>query len=465
MKRVFISYRYKDRPRFDLVRDLAARLRFFSIEVIIDQRSLFFGEDIKSFMEETIGTVDALIILLSRDYHEALQQQSGPGEGVRFEVSSALGERSRRPDFRIIPVLLDDSSPIPPFDRLKCAKPSDIDQIVTELGLEGHLNESRVLAGRYRVDQLIEQRGLARIFDGFDPLNDAPVEIYQVPTAGQGGLQGERFTLFERVVKGRSMAHSPFLLNVRDTYINPDGAYYLVTEKFPGTTLDVPLHRNRTTHPTGALCIGYQVAMALYELHQAGVVHSGLAPRAIRLNPQRTLCKIVDFEFARPLGAKDESVDGFPLITPPERFAGEPASVQQDIYQLANLTFQLICGFPVVSRRCLEFVPNAARFGVVAENPGRHQAIRAALSDAVARMSAMKIDAKLAGAISDSTDAVFINEMLTNFLAGCLHPNPELRGASIGEILEVFPSMHVPPAGRLLDGYGAEIPGALFPEY
>src|SRR5262249_4063627 len=141
------------------------------------------------------------------------------------------------------------------------------------------------------------------------------------------------FDLFERVVRGRSSAFSPFLLNVRDTYVDGKGSYYLITERFEGTALSVPLARGKGTHPFGALCLAFQVSLALHELHSVGVVHGGLAPRCIRLNRDQTTCKIVDFEFATPrqfVRRTAGAFEGYPQIMPPERFKGFLVSVHQD---------------------------------------------------------------------------------------------------------------------------------------
>src|SRR5207249_11349425 len=92
--------------------------------------------------------------------------------------------------------------------------------------------------------------------------------------------------------------------------------------------------------------------LALHELHAVGVVHAGLASRTIRLNSAQTRCKIVDFEFARPLehkGADSGTIEGYPLINPPERFRGAPVAMEQDVYQIGNLLFRLLTGLPVVS--------------------------------------------------------------------------------------------------------------------
>src|SRR5262249_35023060 len=156
-----------------------------------------------------------------------------------------------------------------------CAVPEEIDEVVTQLGLATNSTESRVLRQRYRIDRLIEMRGVARIFRGWDMVADLPIEVYQVPAIDQNLKY--RFEVFERVVKGRSSAFSPFLLNVRDTYVDSQGCYYLITERFDGTDLAVPLARGETTHPFGALCLAFQISLALHELHSVGVVHGGIA--------------------------------------------------------------------------------------------------------------------------------------------------------------------------------------------
>ena len=58
-------------------------------------------------MATAVREADVVLILVSSDYNEALGGHSGPGEGVRFEIETALRERNLRPGFQVIPVLLD----------------------------------------------------------------------------------------------------------------------------------------------------------------------------------------------------------------------------------------------------------------------------------------------------------------------------------------------------------------------
>ena len=158
-KTVFLSYRSADQSQLDAVERIAARLRFFSIEVVLAQWNLDYGEDIKEFAQREIRKADAIIPVITDDYNRALLASSGPGEEVRFEVQAAIQEKASRPDFQIIPLLLDGVRPVPPFDRVKCAAPEAIEDVITQLGLDAVSGASRVLGQRYRVDRRIEARG------------------------------------------------------------------------------------------------------------------------------------------------------------------------------------------------------------------------------------------------------------------------------------------------------------------
>jgi hypothetical protein len=465
-KTVLLSYRFADESRFDVVRQIAVRLRFFSIEVVLDQRSLDYGEDIKEFMRREIRKADAIILVITDDYNRALSASSGPGEGVRFEVQAAIQEKTIRPNLQIIPLLLDGIRPVPPFDQMKCAVPEAIDEVITQLGLDSVTSESRVLRQRYRVDQLIEMRGFARIFHGWDMVADLPIEIYLVPAVDKNLRY--RFDLFERVVKGRSSAFSPFLLNIRDTYIDSEGGYYLITERFDGTDLGVPLARGEGTHPFGALCLAFQVSLALHELHSVGVIHGGLSPRCIRLNQDQTSCKIVDFEFATPqefVSKTTGALEGYPQVMPPERFRGLPASIQQDVYQVGNLILNLICGRSAVSRLAPALYRSQHTKPLEVEDPNFRQLLLAELSSAMDRHRAAFASGNpwLDERVRETSSQRFVAERLAPLLAWCLAREQEERPRNCLVLLSALKSFEVPVVGHLVDSEGTPAVNGLFP--
>jgi hypothetical protein len=466
-KTVFLSYRFADDVRFEVVQQIAVRLRFFSIEVVLDQRSLDYGEDIKEFMLREIRRVDAFVPVVTKDYNEAMAAASGPGEGVRFEVQAALQEKATRPAFQIIPLLLDGTRPAPPFDRMKCATPGAIDEVITQLGLASIGRESRMLRGRYKIDGLVEMRGMARIFHGRDMVADLPIEVYLVAVMGDNDAKYS-CDLFERVVKGRSSAFSPFLLNIRDTQIDDQGNYFLITERFVGTDLGLPLARGQTTHPFGALCIAHQVCLALHELHGVGVIHGGLAPRCIRLNREQTSSKIVDFEFAVPAEFVTRTggvFEGYPQIMPPERLGGAPVSIQQDIYQVANLVVRLVCGKPAVNEGWT-LSPGRAQDEnpIVVEDPRLEERLLEELLTAVERASAAwpVSNPWLEERVRETSSRTFLAESLVPLLMKCLAPDPDDRPRNCYEVIAALQEFGVPPVGHIVDRSGSLVPGGLF---
>ncbi|GEM_PF-2628539 len=466
MKKVLLSYRYAGETRFDVVRDIASRLRFFSIEVVLDQRSLDYGEDIRHFIREAIHRADAVVLVVTEDYNNALLASVGPGEGVRFEVQCAIAERAIRPDFQIIPLLLDGVRPVTPFDQLKCCTPDEIEELITQLGLVSYSGESRVLQQRYRIDQLTASRGMARIFWGCDMVSGLPIEIYLVP-AMDPNLR-YRIDLFQRVVKGRSSAYSPFLLNIRDTCIGGDGSYYLITERFEGTDLGAVLAKGQGTHPFGALCLAFQLALAAHELHSVGVIHGGLAPRCVRLNATQTSCKIVDFEFATaralPTGSVN-TLEGYPRLMPPERFCGCPASVAQDIYQIGNLVLTLICQKPAVSRLLRSFIPTEDSNPLEVDVPEFRDRLNVALLNAVGMkwVGFNSGNSWLDERVREATSPRFLTESLTELLAWCLAPNPEERPRTCSALLSALKEFGIPVVGHVVDPTGTPVAHSLFP--
>jgi hypothetical protein len=372
LPRVFISYKYAT-PQFSHeVQALAAELTHFHLQVILDQQELSYGGDIRDFMQDNITTADVMLVIVTQEFNRALESTQQWGAGVRFEVECALARLSTDPGFRVIPVLLDASRPIGPFSRLKAIDLSEpaqfrqqIARLAADLLLVDHPGHSGgLLAGRYRVDRLIEQRGMTHIFVGYDTRLSTDVEVYRCSGAWKPG-DPERLQLASRIARGRSSAHSPFLLNYRD-FLPYTNAYELVTERFEGPDLEVCLSKGLQL-PSAQVCL--QACLALMELHNAGIVHGGLVPRALRIgrNRRHATVKIVDFEFAtlvEELNVKCE-ISGYPMAMPPERWAGQPPSEKGDVYQLGVLLFRLLTGQRLLNRATIMGMPSMARLAHV----------------------------------------------------------------------------------------------------
>ena len=86
-----------------------------------------------------------------------------------------------------------------------------------------------------------------------------------------------------------------------------------------------------------------RIAAALYELQHAGWLHNDIKPSNILCNEDNfiTLC---DFALSCPVHNDAATPMGTPAYLAPERWHGEPATVQTDIYAFGVLMYDILAG-------------------------------------------------------------------------------------------------------------------------
>jgi len=132
-----------------------------------------------------------------------------------------------------------------------------------------------------------------------------------------------------------------------------NGVDYLVMEHISGTTL---AHRLATgpMPEKELLDLGVQIASALEEAHERGVIHRDLKPANIMVTP-KGLVKVLDFGLAKMLhprsdtdfttsSAESNTIAGTYPYMSPEQLRGEAVDARTDIYSFGVVLYEMVTG-------------------------------------------------------------------------------------------------------------------------
>jgi serine/threonine protein kinase len=210
-----------------------------------------------------------------------------------------------------------------------------------------------VISERYRVDALIGEGAMGRVYRGEHVLMKKRVaiklmhrELSSVPEIVQR---------FEREAHAAAHIDHPHVASCTDFGTLPDGTVFLVLEYVEGRPISAlieegPLRLDR------ALEIGIQIASALESAHARGIVHRDMKPDNVLLVERdggRDFVKVLDFGIAKVETAAVHSsrpitqvgmVYGTPEYMAPEQALGQEVDARADIYALGVMLYELLAG-------------------------------------------------------------------------------------------------------------------------
>ncbi len=211
---------------------------------------------------------------------------------------------------------------------------------------------SVVLAGRYRLVDLVARGGAGHVWRGVDDTLGRDVAVKVVDMTGSPDLAAA--ARFERELRTTANLAHPNVVTVYDGGFEGDRAY-LVMELLSGPSL-AELVATRGPLPVGAaLDYAGQVCAGLAVAHDAGVVHRDLKPANLVLSVGGAV-KIVDFGIARLLAAPGTTtatdltstgtVLGTTAYLAPEQACGGWVDGRADLYALGCVLFFVLTGAP-----------------------------------------------------------------------------------------------------------------------
>jgi serine/threonine-protein kinase len=211
----------------------------------------------------------------------------------------------------------------------------------------------KVIAGRYRLHELLGRGGMSEVWRAEDLELGRDVAIKLLaPDADRA-----RFEREARAVA--SLAH-PNVMQLYD-YGESEGRPYMVLEYVPGGTLEDRLRNGEPLADDETYEIAVGIASGLAHAHARGVVHRDLKPANVLFDGEGRP-KIADFGIARLAAGEGTLTEAGTLLgtaayISPEQASGEPAGAASDVYSFGVMLYRMLAGrLPFASNDPMELV-------------------------------------------------------------------------------------------------------------
>ena len=205
-----------------------------------------------------------------------------------------------------------------------------------------------LLAGRYVVEEVIGEGGMATVYRARHKLVDRPVAVKIMnPMLASDPVVRERF---RREAKSSQKLAHPNIIEIFDQGDTEDGTAYIVMELLRGESLASVIQRGPMAVER-AIHVMVQIARGLARAHDLEVIHRDIKPENIflcRRDDGSDLVKLLDFGIAKSrqdsrLTGQGE-LFGTPQYMAPERITGADAAGPSDIYALGVVFFEMLTG-------------------------------------------------------------------------------------------------------------------------
>lgn len=202
----------------------------------------------------------------------------------------------------------------------------------------------QTLSGRYRLDALLGEGGMARVFRATDLRLGRTVAVKVLhPHYAADEQFLRRFEQEARMAAGLTQAH---IVSVYD--VGQDGdLHYIVLEYIDGQTLKDLIRASAPLAVPRVVEIATSICRALDFAHQHNLVHRDIKSQNI-LIAREGIVKVTDFGIAHELSTPSFTATGVVLGSvhyfSPEQARGQPATPRSDIYSVGIVLYEMLTG-------------------------------------------------------------------------------------------------------------------------
>ena len=212
----------------------------------------------------------------------------------------------------------------------------------------------RILAGRYRLLNMIGSGGMGAVWRAHDEVLGRDVAVKEIFFPREMD-PGERETARRRAIREAQLAARLLHRNIVAVYdiVEDEGRPAIVMELLPYRSLRDAIVQDGPLSPVEAARVGLGVLAALYAAHSAGVLHRDVKPANIVLGPEGRVI-LTDFGIAKAVDSPELTTTGMvigsPSYTAPERARGEKAGEAADLWAVGASLYTAVEGRPPFDR-------------------------------------------------------------------------------------------------------------------
>lgn len=205
---------------------------------------------------------------------------------------------------------------------------------------------------KYEVLNEIGHGGMATVYRARDSSLDRLVALKVLhPHLQRTSEARARFT---REAKSVAMLRHPHILEIYDYSGEASEETYIAAELLTGPTVKDFVLEHKETPPEIAACIALQLANALGEAHEKGIIHRDVKPENVLIHEDRCV-KLTDFGIAHMVDTHTFTATGQILGSPghmaPEQIESGDCDVRSDVFSLGTVLYFCATGrLPFVGR-------------------------------------------------------------------------------------------------------------------